>query len=204
MFIFRKINIGGVHLIEGFPNVTRQRPEDSRVHVDRLHRHTIHTTSAGMAHANGPTARATVNSTSWWWGQEQRVVLNFGDADTTQKATGATSAQIDFVYIICTSNSSTADVASLSLPLSLCVSCSRVPHTIISPIMHLTFYFFAATTKCLYTRHLFPTSLLANARYYFSICDHGPDSLHAVICDKLTFFTGGCSEGLGALRFFFK
>ena len=27
-------------------------------HVDRLHRHTIHTTSVGMAHANGPTARA--------------------------------------------------------------------------------------------------------------------------------------------------
>ena len=75
-----------------------------------------------MAHANGPTARATVNSTSWWWGQEQRVVLNFGDADTTQKATGATSAHIDFGCVICTSNSSTADVASLSLPLSLCVS----------------------------------------------------------------------------------
>ena len=93
-------------------------------HVDRLHRHTIHTTSAGMAHANGPTARAAVNSTSWWWGQEQRVVLDFVDADTTQKATGATatSAQIDFVCVICTSNSSTAAVASLSLPLSLCVS----------------------------------------------------------------------------------
>ena len=28
---FRKINIGGVHLIEGFPNATRQRPEHSRV-----------------------------------------------------------------------------------------------------------------------------------------------------------------------------
>ena len=91
-------------------------------HVDRLHRHTIHTTSAGMAHANGPTARATVNSTSWWWGQEQRVVLNFVDADTTQKATGATSAQIDLVCVICTSNSSTVAVASLSLPLSLCVT----------------------------------------------------------------------------------
>ena len=117
MFIFRKINIGGVHLIEGFPNATRQRPEHSRVttaHVDRLHRHTIH--------ANDPTARATVNSTSWWWEQEQRVVLNFGDADTTQKATGATSAQIDFVCVKYTSNSSTAAVASLSLPLSLCVS----------------------------------------------------------------------------------
>ena len=46
-------------------------------HVDRLHRHTIRTTPAGMAHANGPMARATVNSTSSWWGQEQRVVLNF-------------------------------------------------------------------------------------------------------------------------------
>ena len=91
-------------------------------HVDRLNCHTIHTTSAGMAHANSPTARATVNSTSWWWGQEQRVVLNFVDADTTQKAMGATSAQIDFVCVICTSNSSTAAVASLSLPLSLCVS----------------------------------------------------------------------------------
>ena len=90
-------------------------------HVDRLNRHTIHTTSAGMAHANGPTARATVNSTSWWWGQEQRVVLNFVDADTTQKAMGATSAQIDFVCVMRTSNSSTAAVASLSLPLSLCV-----------------------------------------------------------------------------------
>ena len=49
------------------------------------------------------------------------MVLNFGDADTTQKATGATSAQIDFVCVICTS-SSTAAVASLSRPLSmLCV-----------------------------------------------------------------------------------
>ena len=91
-------------------------------HVDRLNRHTIHTTSAGMAHANGPTARATVTSTSWWWGQEQRVVLNFVDADTTQKAMGATSAQIDFVCVICTSNSSTAAVASLFLPLCVCVS----------------------------------------------------------------------------------
>ena len=54
------------------------------------------------------------------------MVLNFGDADTTQKATGATSAQIDFVCVICTSNRSTAAaVASLSLPLSLCVSLKK-------------------------------------------------------------------------------
>ena len=26
-------------------------------HIDRLHRHTIHATSTGMANANGPTAR---------------------------------------------------------------------------------------------------------------------------------------------------
>ena len=128
-------------------------------HVDRLHRHTIHITSAGMAHANGPTARATVNSTSWWWGQEQRVVLDFVDADTTQKATGATSAQIDFLCVICTSNSSTAAVTPLSFPLSLCVSLFYIGYlTTISPFIYLPFYFFAATTKCLYKRHLFPTT----------------------------------------------
>ena len=122
--------------------------ELTKQHVDRLHRYTIHTTSAGMAHANSPTARATVNSTSWWWGQEQRVVLNFGDTDTTQKATGATSAQIDFVCVICTNNSSTADVTSLSLPLSVCVFVQGYLTTI-SPFLYLPFYFFAATTKCL-------------------------------------------------------
>ena len=127
-------------------------------HVDRLHRHTIHTTSAGMAHANGPTARATVNSTSWWWGQEQRVVLNFVDADTTQKAMGATPAQIDFVCVICTSNSSTAAVASLSLPLSLSMSLFKGTSQRYRHLSNLPFYFFAATTKCLYKRHLFPTT----------------------------------------------
>ena len=111
-------------------------------HVDRLNRHTIHTTSAGMAHANGPTARATVNSTSWWWGQEQRVVLNFVDADTTQKAMGTTSAQIDFVCVICTSNSSTAAVASLSLTLSLSLClCSRLPHNDIAIYLPALFFF---------------------------------------------------------------
>ena len=43
-----------------------------------------------------------------------------------------------------------------------------------------------------------------SGKYYFSVCDHGSDSLHAGICDKLIFFTEGCSEGLGAFRFFFK
>ena len=170
-------------------------------HVDRLNRHTIHTTSAGMAHANGPTARATVNSTSWWWGQEQRVVLNFLDADTTQKAIGATSAQINFVCVICASNSYCCCCClSFSPSVSVCVFVQG--HlTTISPFIYLPFYFFAATTKCLYKRHLLPTSLLASIIFR---CDHGPDSLHAVICDKLTFCTGGCSEGLGAFSFFFN
>ena len=127
-------------------------------HVDRLHRHTIHTTSAGMAHANGPTARATGTSTSWWWGQEQRVVLNFGDVETTQKATGTISAQIDFVCVICTSNSSTAAVASVSLPLSLFESLFKdTSHNNIA-ISLPALCLFAATTKCLYKRHLFPTT----------------------------------------------
>ena len=130
-------------------------------HVDRLHRHTIHTTSAGMAHANGPTARVTVNSTSWWWGQEQRVVLNFVDADTTQKATGATSAQIVFVCVICTSNSSTACCCCLSFSPTLSVCVFVLGYlTTISPFIYLPFNFFAATTKCLYKRHLFPTTSL--------------------------------------------
>ena len=89
----------------------------------------------------------------------------------------------------------------LSLSLSLCLR-SGVPHTTISPFLYLPFYFFAATTKCLYKRHLLPTRYFPSGKYYFSICDYGPDSLHAVIGDKLTFFTGGCSEGLGAFRFF--
>ena len=63
LILFKEIKIkeGGVHPIEGFPNATRKRPERSSLaqqqHVDRLHRHTIHPTYAGMAHANGPTAR---------------------------------------------------------------------------------------------------------------------------------------------------
>ena len=114
-----------------------------------------------------PRRGGTVTSTSWWWGQEQRVVLNFGGADTTPKATGAISAQIDFVCVLCTS-SSTAAVASLSLSLSLCL-CSRVPHTTISPFLYLPFYVFAATTKCLYKRHLFPTTS-AQIDFVFVLC----------------------------------
>ena len=139
-------------------------------HVDRLHRHTIHTTSAGMAHANGPTARVTVNSTSWWWGQEQRVMLNFVDTDTTQKATGATSAHIVFVCVICTSNSSTACCCCLSFSPNLSVCVFVLGYlTTISPFIYLPFNFFAATTKCLYKRHLFPTTSSLH-RYRLRMC----------------------------------
>ena len=75
------------------------------------------------------------------------------------------STDIDFVCVLRTS-SSTAAVASISLPLSLCL-CSGVPHTTISPFLYLPFNFFAATTKCLYKRHLFPASLLARVIFRF-------------------------------------
>ena len=96
------------------------------------------------------------------------MVLNFGDADTTQKATGATSAQIDFICVLRTS-SSTAAVASLSLPLSLCVSLFKgTSHNNIA-ISLPALLFFAATTKCLYKRHLSPTSLLARIVLFFDL-----------------------------------
>ena len=146
-------------------------------HVDRLNRHTIHTTSAGMAHANGPAARATVNSTSWRWGQEQQVVLNFVDADTTQKAMGATSAQIDFVCVICTSNSSTAAVASLSLPLSLCVSLfkgtsQRYRHLSTCP------FIFSQLQRSVCTNGIYP--LLPQHRYRLRMCTCTSSSAVAV------------------------
>ena len=148
-------------------------------HVDRLHRHIIHTTSAGMAHANGPTARATtVNSTRWWRGQEQRVVLNFGDADTTQKATGATSAQIDlFVCVICTSNNSTTAVASLSLPLSLSLSLfkgtsQRYRHLSTFP------FIFSQLQRSVCTNGLY--SLLPQHRYRLRMCTMYSSSAAAV------------------------
>ena len=57
---------------------------------------------------------------------------------------------------------------SLFISLSLCVClCSRVPYTTISQFLYLPFYFFGATTKCLYKRHLSHTSLLARIIFWF-------------------------------------
>ena len=47
-------------------------------HVDRLHRHTIHTTSDGMAHANGPTARCHFSTCPFIFSQLQRSVCTNG------------------------------------------------------------------------------------------------------------------------------
>ena len=122
MFIFWKIKIGGVHLIEGFPNATRQRPEQSSF-TTAARRQTAppHHTHNFCWHSPRQRSHGEGNRYFYQLVVGKRVVLNFGDADTTQKATGATSAQIDFVCVKCTSNSSTAAVASLSFPLSLCV-----------------------------------------------------------------------------------
>ena len=108
------------------------------------------------------------------------------------------STDINVVCVLCTSSSAAVvTVAYLSSPSQVNTSnrarllwfgsdfqkinwrSQEVPHTI-SPFLYLPFYFFAATTKkCLYKQHLLPTSLLASI---ILRCDHGPDSLHAVIC----------------------
>ena len=106
---------------------------------------------------------------------------------------------IDFVCVLCTS-SSTAAVASLSLPLTLSVFFHGY---LTQRYRHFSTYPFIFS-QLLVQRAFIPD--FPSDTYYLSICDHGPDSLQAVICDKLTFSpqTGGCSEGLGAFRFFFK
>ena len=82
-------------------------------HVDRLHRHTIHTTSAGMAHANGPTARCHFSTCPFIVSQLQQNKVFVQTAFIPY----CLSTDIDFVCVLCTS-SYTAAVASLSLPLS--------------------------------------------------------------------------------------
>ena len=113
------------------------------------------------------------------------------------------STDIDFVCVLCTS-SSTAAVASLSLPLSLSVFVQGYLTQYNIAISLPTLLFFRSYNEVFVQTASIP--YFPSGTYYFSICDHGPDSLHAVLCDKFAFFplTGGCSEGLGAFRFFFK
>ena len=132
-------------------------------------------------------------------------MLNFGDAATTQKATGATSAQIDFVCVTCTSNSYTAAVASFSLPPSLRVSLFKGTSHKNVAISLPALLFFRSYNEVFVQTAFIP--YFSSGTYYFSICHHGPDSFFAAIRDKTTFspLTGGCSEGLlGAFRFFLK
>ena len=83
-------------------------------HVDRLHRHTKHTTSAGMAHANGPAARCHFSTCPFIFRSYNEVFVQ------TAFIPYYLSTDIDFVCVLC-SSSSTAAVASLPLPLSLSV-----------------------------------------------------------------------------------
>ena len=108
------------------------------------------------------------------------------------------STDIDFVCVLCTS-SSTPAVASLFLPLSLSVFVQGY----LTQYRHFSTYPFIFRS---YNEVFVQTAFIPyfpSGTYYFSICDHGPYSLHTVVCDKLTFspLTGACSEGLGAFRF---
>ena len=123
-------------------------------HVDRLHRHTIHTTSAGMAHANGPTSRCHFSTCPFIFSQLQRSVCTNGIYSLLPQHRYRLRMCTMYQQFYC------CCCLSFSPSISLCL-CSRVPHTRISPFLYLLFYFFAATTKCLYKRHSFPTSLLA-------------------------------------------
>ena len=90
-------------------------------HVDRLHRHTIHTTSAGMAYANGPTAR--------WNRYFYQLVVGTGATSGVELWRRRYHPKGDGCYLstdklrMCVL--STAAVASLSLPLCVCVSLKK-------------------------------------------------------------------------------
>ena len=157
--------------------------------------HTIHTTSAGMAHANGPTTRCHFSTCPFIFSQLQRSVCTNGIYSLLPQ-----HRYIDFVCVLCT-GSSTAAVASLFFLIPLCL-CSRVCLT--QQYRHFSTYpfIFRSYNEVFVQTALIPYS--PSGTYFFSIYDHGPDSLHVVLCDQLTFstLTGGCSEGLGNFQIF--
>ena len=166
-------------------------------HVDRLHRHTIHTTSAGMAHANGPAARCHFSSCPSFFSQLQRSVCTNSVYSLLPQHRLIKTSYVYYVPV----------VLLLLLPLFLSLYLSVfVQGYVTQQYRHFstTLLFFRSYNEVVVQTELIP--YFPSGTYYFLICDHGPDSWHAVICDKLTFFppTGGCSEGLGAFRFFFK
>ena len=98
------------------------------------------------------------------------MVLNFGDADITQKATGSTSAQIDFVCVICTSNSSTAAVASLSLSLSLSVSLFKGTSHNIAISLPALFSFFRSYNEVFVETTFIPYYLSTDIDFVCVLC----------------------------------
>ena len=138
-------------------------------HVDRLHRHTIHTTSAGMAHAIGPTARGNrcfyqlVVGT----GATSGVELYFGDADTKPKRRRVLPQhrQTSYVYYVPVVLLLLLLPLFLSLSLSLCL-CSRAPHTTISPFISLpALLFFRSYNEVFVQTALFIPYYLSTDRF---------------------------------------
>ena len=89
------------------------------------------------------------------------------------------STEIDFVCVLCTSGS-TAAVASLSLPLSMCVY-------LFKGTSHKNIAIYFSTCPYIFLQVFVQTTFIPyfhSGTYCFSICDHGPDSLHAVIRGK--------------------
>ena len=113
-------------------------------HVDRLHRHTIHTTSAGMAHANSPTARCHSSTCPFIFSQLQRSVCTNGIYSLYYLST-----DIDFVCVLCTSSSTAArrQTAPPQQTHNFCWHgpCQRSHGEM--PFLYLPFYFFAVTTS---------------------------------------------------------
>ena len=148
-------------------------------HVDRLHRHTTYTTSAGMAHANGPTARCHFSTCPLIFSQLQRSVCTNGIYSLLPQHRYRPS----YVYYV------PVVLLLLLLPLflSLYLSLSLFKGTSHDNIAISlpTLLFFRSYNEVFVQTAFIP--YFPSGTYYFSICDHGPDSLHAVIGDKLTF-----------------
>ena len=112
------------------------------------------------------------------------------------------STDTDFVCVLCTSSSAAA-VAYLYIPLSLSLSLFRgTSHNIAISVPTLLFFRSYLVQRSVCTNNIY--CLLPFWQVLFCDVTTGLILVHAVICDKLTFFTGGCSEGLGAFRFFLK
>ena len=133
-------------------------------HVDRLHRHTIHTTSAGMAHANGPAARCHFSTCSFFFRSYNEVFVQ------TAFIPYYLSTDIDFACVLCTSSPTTAAVASLSFPLSLSVF---VQGYLTQQYRHFSTYpFIFRSYNGVFVQTAF-IPYFPSGTYYFSICGHG-------------------------------